>query len=260
MAPEGRSPRLLPAGRPVAPGSRPRSAGSRGYMCQTDMPRLSRHALDLRYKTRIQWLTAGGLTPETFAKAIQTLVEGCEAVKSDGRDKGRSVVPDYRTRVMAATALADLIRHTVGLTANVDNLDQKRGNSQVAVIVNLPAWIRGDTPQDKGELIEGKVTPLPPQNQGSSSGVPIDSAAGEISALPPGTVKLYTGEVRKERYGQPGSMKALRPITWGKKKVAPDATSATREVAEPQLPQLVADVAVSSSYSDKQLAGKEIVS
>ena len=197
------------------------------------MPRLSRHALDLRYKTRIQWLSAGGLTPETFAKAIATLVESCDAVKPDG-------APDYRTRTQAASSLADLIRHTVGLTAN-DNLDQNRGNSQVAVIVQLPAWIKGNS--------EG--TPPTPQNLGQASERGNDSAAGEIPALPPGTVKLYTGEIREERYGQPGSMKALErgKIKWGKKKVA-----------EPQLPQLVADVAVSSSYSDKQLADKEIVS
>src|SRR5947209_8557079 len=112
------------------------------------MPRLSRHALDLRLRTRKEWLAKAGVTPEAFAKAVRTML----ACMDD---------EDSRVRVRAAIAFAELVRHTVGLTADAQ-VRENASPSQVAVIVNVPAWL---TPKLESPPHAG-APPHTPQNLG----------------------------------------------------------------------------------------------
>ena|SRR3989442_2153620 len=106
---------------------------------------LARHALTRRLERRERWLERGHITPEVFKQAVDTLVAALSATKvvpavADRRGTivERVEVPDHATRVKAAAELADLIRLTVGLTA--EPTPDAKGPGSVFVF-HVPAWL-----------------------------------------------------------------------------------------------------------------------
>lgn len=172
-----------------------------------EMPRLSRHALDLRYKRRVQWLRAAGITPEALAKAVGTLLAGCDAMRYDA-DAGMELA-DWPTRVKSANNLAELCRHTVGLTADTSKPAENKANS--VLVVNLPAWMVPPTPQSVDIIDVSQAPPLPPQNFTDASALPIDSGAGAKSGVSEASEVIPVKQLTGKKFNpNPNSLEGLK--------------------------------------------------
>src|SRR5436190_10764552 len=107
---------------------------------ETRRKAMDRHALTRKLERREKWLERGGITPERFKQAVDTLVAGMTATKviERGPRAGESV-PDEAVRVKAAAEFMDFTRLVVGLTKEPTQV--KGEPAQVAIVVNVPDWL-----------------------------------------------------------------------------------------------------------------------
>src|SRR5438128_1390378 len=115
---------------------------------------LDRHALTRRLERREKWLEKAGIDPALFKKAVDALVDALGATKQVERGPhAGETVPDVPTRVRAAGEIAELVRLTVGLTAETQQAPG--APAQVALVINVPDWLKAP-PAPAPALSDGK--------------------------------------------------------------------------------------------------------
>ena len=106
---------------------------------------LDRHALTRRLERREKWLERAGITPALFKRAVDTLIEALGATKVVERGpRAGEEIPDVPARVRAAGEITELVRLTVGLTAETQQAPG--APAQVALVINIPDWLKAPPP------------------------------------------------------------------------------------------------------------------
>src|SRR5437867_724682 len=125
---------------------------------ETRRKAMDRHALTRRLERREKWLEKAGISPTLFKQAVDTLVEALGATKLVERGpRAGEEVSDTPTRVRAAGEIAELVRLTVGLTAETQQAPGPP--AQAAIVINIPEWLAGPPADAHRPALAQKVAP-----------------------------------------------------------------------------------------------------